>query len=67
MMVIMSEVATRYFATLESINEFNKTFVFQWADADSNPINDWQKVIEHFLMIPMPHQVVGDYLIIKGD
>lgn len=64
MMVIMSEVATRYFATPKSINDFNKSFVFQWADADNNPINDWQKVIEHFLMIPMAHQLVGDYLII---
>lgn len=64
MMVIMSEVATRYFAAPKSINDFNKSFVFQWADADNNPINDWQKVIEHFLMIPMAHQLVGDYLII---
>lgn len=64
MMVIMSEVATRYFATPKSINDFNKSFVFQWADAENNPINDWQKVVERFLMIPMAHQLVGDYLII---
>lgn len=64
MMVIMSEVDTRYFATPKSINDFNKSFVFQWADADNNPINDWQKIVEHFLMIPMAHQLVGDYLII---
>lgn len=64
MMVIMSEVATRYFATPKSIKDFNKSFVFQWADRENQPINDWQKVIEHFLMIPMAHQIVGDYLII---
>lgn len=64
MMVIMSEVDTRYFATPKSINDFNKSFVFQWADADNNPINDWQEIVEHFLMIPMAHQLVGDYLII---
>ena len=64
MMVIMSEVATRYFATPKSINDFNKSFVFQWADEENNPINDWQKVVERFLMIPMAHQLVGDYLII---
>lgn len=64
MIVIMSEVATRYFATPKSINDFNKSFVFQWADSDNNPINDWQKIVEHFLMIPMAHQLVGDYLII---
>lgn len=64
MMVIISEVAMRYFATPKSINDFNKSFVFQWADVNNNPINDWQKVVEHFLMIPMAHQLVGDYLII---
>lgn len=64
MMVIMSEVATRYFATPKSINDFNKSFVFQWADADNKPINDWPEVVEQFLMIPMAHQLVGDYLII---
>ncbi|MDN6195074.1 MAG: HsdR family type I site-specific deoxyribonuclease [Atopostipes suicloacalis] len=64
MMVIMSEVATRYFATPKSIHDFNKSFVFQWADPDNRPINDWQEVVKHFLMIPMAHQLVGDYLII---
>ncbi|MDN6161571.1 MAG: HsdR family type I site-specific deoxyribonuclease [Atopostipes sp.] len=64
MMVIMSEVATRYFATPKSIKDFNKSFVFQWADTDNNPINDWREVVKHFLMIPMAHQLVGDYLII---
>lgn len=64
MMVIMSEVATRYFATPKSIKDFNKSFLFQWADANNRPINHWEKVVEHFLMIPMAHQLVGDYLII---
>ncbi len=64
MMVIMSEVATRYFATPKTIDDFNPSFVFQWADKQNKPINDWQKVIKHFLMIPMAHQLVGDYLII---
>lgn len=64
MMIIMSEVATRYFATPKTINDFNLSFVFQWADKLSKPINDWQEVVAHFLMIPMAHQLVGDYLII---
>ena len=64
MMVIMSEVATRYFATPKTINDFNLSFVFQWADKHNKPINNWQEVVEHFLMIPMVHQLVGDYLII---
>lgn len=64
MMVITTEIETRYFATPKSINDFNPAFVFHWADKDNIPVNDWQKVIEHFLMIPMAHQMVGDYLVI---
>lgn len=64
MMVITSEVATRYFATPKSIGDFNLGFVFHWADRYNKPINNWVQVIEHFLMIPMAHQMVGDYLVI---
>lgn len=64
MMVITSEVATRYFATPKIINDFNLKFVFGWADKDNNPINDWKEVVASLLMIPMAHQLVGDYLII---
>jgi type I site-specific deoxyribonuclease, HsdR family len=64
MMVITTEIETRYFATPKSINDFNPAFVFHWADKDNKPINNWQKVIGHFLMIPMAHQMVGDYLVI---
>ena len=64
MMVIISEVATRYFATPKSINDFNWSFVFNWADKYNKPINNWQDIVAHFLMIPMAHQLVGDYLII---
>lgn len=64
MMVITSEVATRYFATPKSINDFNLSFVFGWADKHNKPINSWQEIVAHLLMIPMAHQLVGDYLII---
>lgn len=64
MMVITSEVATRYFATPKSLNDFNPSFVFGWADRNNKPINNWEAIIESFLMIPMAHQMVGDYLII---
>lgn len=64
MMVITSEVATRYFATPKSIHDFNPSFVFHWADKNNRPINHWEDVIEQFLMIPMAHQMVGDYLVI---
>ncbi|MEK1466277.1 type I restriction endonuclease subunit R [Limosilactobacillus fermentum] len=64
MMVVTSEIETRYFATPKSLNDFNSSFVFHWADRENNVINQWQKVIKHFLMIPMAHQMVGDYLVI---
>lgn len=64
MMVVTSEIETRYFATPKSINDFNPSFVFHWSDKQNKQINDWQKVIAHFLMIPMAHQMVGDYLVI---
>ncbi len=64
MMVITSEVATRYFATPKTIQDFNPSFVFHWADEHNKPINNWKDVVSHFLMIPMAHQIVGDYLVI---
>ncbi len=64
MMVVTSEVETRYFATPKTIDDFNPAFVFHWADKDNRQINHWKEVIKHFLMIPMAHQMVGDYLVI---
>lgn len=64
MMVVTSEIETRYFATPKSLDDFNPSFVFHWADRKNNIINDWKKVIQYFLMIPMAHQMVGDYLVI---
>lgn len=64
MMVITTEIETRYFATPKTVNDFNPAFVFHWSDRDNKRINDWKKVVEHFLMIPMAHQMVGDYLVI---
>lgn len=64
MMVITSEIATRYFATPKTAADFNPSFVFHWSNKDNKPINNWQNVVEQFLMIPMAHQMVGDYLVI---
>ncbi|SEL05495.1 type I restriction enzyme, R subunit [Carnobacterium iners] len=64
MMVITSEVATRYFATPKTVLDFNPSFLFHWADQDNIPVNNWEEVIGQFLMIPMAHQMVGDYLVI---
>lgn len=64
MMVITSEIATRYFATPKTVGDFNYSFVFHWSDKENNVVNAWEKVIGQFLMIPMAHQMVGDYLVI---
>lgn len=64
MMVMTTEIETKYFATPKTINDFNKSFVFNWADKSNKPLNNWIEVIEHFLKIPMAHQMVGDYLVI---
>ncbi|GBG94511.1 type I restriction-modification system restriction subunit R [Ligilactobacillus salitolerans] len=64
MMVLSSEVDTRYFATPKSIDDFNPSFVFHWADKQNRPINDWREITQTLLKIPMAHQMVGDYLVI---
>ncbi len=64
MMVVTTEIETRYFATPKSIDEFNLSFLFHWADERNKIINDYREVIKSFLMIPMAHQMVGDYLVI---
>lgn len=64
MMVITTELETKYFATPKSIEEFNRSFLFHWSDKNNKRVNQWQQVIESFLMIPMAHQMVGDYLVI---
>lgn len=64
MMVVTSEIETRYFATPKSADDFNPSFVFHWSDKKNKQINNWKQVVAHFLMIPMAHQMVGDYLVI---
>ena len=76
MMVISSDIETSYFATPKSIKDFNPAFIFHWSVSqkgeDGNHVGqrvltDYREVIEHFLMVPMAHQMVGDYLIIDED
>lgn len=77
MMVVTTDIETRYFATPKSINDFNPAFVFHWSVTQKGQesgkhlgqrvLTDYREVIEHFLMVPMAHQMVGDYLIIDED
>ena len=65
MMVITSEIMTRYFATPRSLSEFNEAFIFHWADKNNRPINDWRDITKTLLNVPMAHQMVSNYLIIE--
>ncbi|MDG3132758.1 HsdR family type I site-specific deoxyribonuclease [Streptococcus suis] len=77
MMIVTSDIETRYFATPKSINDFNPSFAFHWSVTEKSQedgqymrqrvLTDYREVIEHFLMVPMAHQMVGDYLIIDED
>lgn len=64
MMVVTTEIETRYFATPKSLEDFNLAFLFHWSDEKNRVINDYRELIKSFLMIPMAHQMVGDYLVI---
>lgn len=64
MMVISTEIDTKYFATPKSLGDFNTAFVFNWSDSNNRIITHWREIIKEFLRIPMAHQMVGDYLVI---
>ncbi len=67
MMVIMTDIDTRYFATPKTLEAFNPAFQFHWADSKNQSINSMTDVVKTLLRIPMAHQMVGDYLIINED
>ncbi|MCM1142867.1 MAG: HsdR family type I site-specific deoxyribonuclease, partial [Muribaculum sp.] len=61
--VAMNPDETLYFANPGPEGTFNKDFYFHWADFRNEPINDWNKVIERLLSIPMAHQMIGFYTV----
>ena len=77
MMVVTSEIETRYFATPKTLKDFNPAFVFHWSLVRKRQddgkflghriLTNYQEVIKNFLNIPIAHQMVGDYLIINED
>lgn len=67
MMVIMTDIDTRYFATPKTLEAFNPAFQFHWTDSKNQSINSMADVVKTLLRIPMAHQMVGDYLIINED
>lgn len=61
--VAMEPEETTYFANPGPDGKFNKDFYFHWADANNEPINDWQRIASDLLSIPMAHQLIGFYTV----
>lgn len=61
--VAMNPEETLYFANPGPDGSFNPDFYFHWADRNNDPINQWQKVAERLLSIPMAHQLIGFYTV----
>lgn len=61
--VAMNPEEMIYFANPGIDIKFNKAFCFHWADANNNPINDWQQIASTFLSIPMAHMLIGFYTV----
>lgn len=73
MMIVMSEVNTQYFATPKSVDAFNPSFLFNWSydgktayGKCNEKMTSWEDIVDNFLMIPMAHQMVGDFVIIDN-
>lgn len=61
--VAMNPEEMVYFANPGFDGNFNPKFYFHWADVNNEPINHWKQVAEHFLSIPMAHQMIGFYTV----
>ena len=66
--VCMTPEETRYFANpgREDRDEngcFNRKFIFTWGDENNQPINEWHRVAERLLSIPMAHKMIAFYTV----
>lgn len=61
--VAMTPEETVYYANPGTDGIFNSDFYFHWADYNNDPVNDWDKVAEKLLSIPMAHQMIGFYTV----
>ena len=65
--VAMSPEETLYFANPGRDGTFNADYYFNWADFNNEPVNDWKKVIDDLLSIPMAHKLIGYYTVADGS
>ncbi|MGN9154438.1 DEAD/DEAH box helicase family protein [Bariatricus sp. HCP3S3_E12] len=61
--VAMNPEECVYFANPGRADKFSEKFCFHWADQYNNPINDWSRIAERFLSIPMAHELIGYYTV----
>ena len=61
--VAMNPEETLYFANPGADGKFNPDYYFHWGDFNNEPINEWNKIAECLLSIPMAHQLIGFYTV----
>lgn len=63
--VAMTPDNMRYFANpgTNPSSKINYNYVFEWADFNNEPINDWKKIADTFMSIPTAHQLIGYYTV----
>lgn len=61
--VAMTPEETVYFANPGRDGRFNPDYYFHWEDANNEPVNKWNEVVEQLLNIPMAHQLIGFYTV----
>lgn len=61
--VAMTPEETIYFANPGPDGKFNKDFYFHWANFYNVPMNEWNKIVDNLLSIPMAHQMIGFYTV----
>ncbi len=61
--VAMTPEETLYYANPGSSDSFNPDYYFHWADSNNEVINDWKKIAENLISIPMAHQLIGFYTV----
>ena len=61
--VAMTPEEMTYFANPGPGGVFNSKFYFHWEDFNNEIVNDWEKIADQFLSIPMAHQLIGFYTV----
>lgn len=61
--VAMNPEDMTYFANPGSEGTFNSKFYFHWEDFNNEIVNEWDKIADQFLSIPMAHQLIGFYTV----